>query len=117
MTGIDYHQVGMWFGAIGATATGVWAWWLKNKRAAAETRAEVAESDAGRTVADAQSTVYKLMQGRLETVENDVRTLRSELAAERAHSRRLELHIWKLEGLMRKAGMEPPAFIGTDSAS
>ena len=114
--GIDWQQVGGYLSAVGLCATGAWAWFLKHQRAAAETRAEVAESDAGRTVADAQSTVYKLLQDRLTTVENDVRTLRQELAAERAHSRRLELHIWKLEGLMRKAGMEPPPFVDADPA-
>ena len=108
---IDWTVVGSGLAAIGTLAGGIWAWWLKNQRAQANTRAEVAEAGAERAVADAQQTVYKLLSDRLTALEGEVRTLRDELSAERKHSRRLELHIWRLEGLMRKAGIEPPAFI------
>jgi hypothetical protein len=107
---IDWTALGTTLGVVGTVATGIWAWWLKNQKSQANTRADVAESDAARTVADAQTTVYKLLNERLSTLESEVRGLRSELDAERKHSRRLELHIWRLEGLMRKAGIEPPAF-------
>lgn len=109
---MDWDQVGGWLAAAGALATGAWAWWLKNQRDRARTSADVAGADADRKVADAEGTIYKLLAERLKTVEGDVRTLREELAAERLHSRKLELHIWRLENLMRKAGIEPPAFDG-----
>lgn len=94
-------------------AGGAWAWWLKHQRETALTRADVAESNADRTVADAQQTVYKLLSDRLTTLEAEVRSQRTELDRERAHNRLLTLHIWKLEGLMRKAGLEPPPFDDT----
>lgn len=99
---------------VGTFAGGAYAWYLKHKKNVAETRAEVAESDAGRIVADAQSTVYKLLTERLNTLENDYKQLREELKLERQHGRRLELHIWRLEGVMRDAGITPPLFSDSD---
>lgn len=108
----DWGAVGATLAAIGAVATGAVAWWQGRQKAKAQTRADIAESDAERNVADAQSTVYKLLSERLSTLEREVKELRAELGEERRHSRRLELHIWKLEQLMRAAGLEPPEFDG-----
>lgn len=107
---MDWTAVGTALGAVGMVAGGVYAWFLKAQKDRANTRAEVAEADSARSVADAQQSVYKLLNERLTTLETEVRGLRSELDTERKHSRRLELHIWRLEGLMRKAGIEPPTF-------
>jgi uncharacterized protein HemX len=114
MIGLD--AIGGAIAAIGALATGAWAWWLKNQKDRATTKAEVAGADADRKVADAEGTVYRLLNERLTTLEGEVRQLRGELATERAHSRKLELHIWRLENLMRKAGIEPPPFLDSDSS-
>lgn len=107
---LDWQAIGTALGAVGMVAGGIWAWWLKNQRSQANTRAEVAEAGAERAVADAQQTVYKLLTQRVETLEQEMRAVRAELDAERKHSRRLEMHIWRLERLMRNAGIEPPPF-------
>lgn len=108
---MDFGAIGGVLAAIGALATGAWAWWLKNRKDTAVTKADVARAEAAQEVADAQQTIYKLLNERLNTLETEVRGLRDELATERRHSRRLEAHIWRLENLMRKAGIEPPAFL------
>lgn len=96
--------------SIGTIVGGGYAWWLRSQRDHAAARADVAESNADRTVADAQQTVYKMLTERMSSLEGDVRGLRAELALERRNGRRLALHIWKLETLMRSAGLEPPPF-------
>lgn len=112
---MDWGAVGSALAAIGAVAGGAYAWWLQRGKAAAAARADVAESDATVTILDSQRTVYTLLTERLTTLETDMRTVRAELATERQHSRRLELHIWRLEGLMRNAGIEPPQFSQGDA--
>jgi len=108
---IDLPALGTAIASIGAVAGGIYAYWLKVQKDRATTRADVAEADTQRSVADAQQSVYKLLNERLTTLEAEVRAQRVELDAERKHSRKLVLHIWRLEGLMRKAGLEPPAFL------
>lgn len=107
---IDWQTIGGAVAALSALATGAWAWWLKNQRAQATTRAEVAEANATAAVADAQGTVYKLLLERVETLEREMRSVRDELATERQHSRRLELQLIRLERWIRSKGMEPPTF-------
>lgn len=80
-----------------------WERWIKNKVLSANSDAQVA-------VSEAQKAVYDMMTNRLNALENEMLQVRAELSAERAHGRKLELHIFKLESLMRKAGLEPPAF-------
>lgn len=110
VAGLDWAAVGAALAAVGAVAGGIWAAWQNKLKTAAQTRAEVAESNASTAVADAQQTVYNLLKERVTTLENDMRTVRQELAEERSHSRKLVEHIWTLEGLMREAGMTPPPF-------
>lgn len=112
---MDMGAAGSALAAIGAVAGGAYAWWLRRTKDAAANRADVAESDAATTILDSQRTVYALLTERLTTLENDMRNVRIELATERQHSRRLELHIWRLEGLMRNAGIEPPQFSNADA--
>lgn len=109
---VDWQAIGGALAAVGAVATGAWAWWANKKKADAQNRAAVAESNADATVADAQATIYKLLTERVVTLETEMRAVREELSTERRHSRKLELHILKLENLMRTAGMEPPVFEG-----
>lgn len=109
---MDWNVIGGVLAAVGAIATGAWGWWLKNRKDTAATQAHVANARAAEEVADAQQTIYRLLNERLNTLEVEVRGLRDELATERRHSRKLEVHIWRLEGLMRGAGLEPPVFDG-----
>jgi len=102
--------IGTAIGSIGLVAGGIWAVWQNRLKTAAQTRAEVAESNASTAVADAQQTVYNLLKERVTTLETDMRAVRAELAEERSHSRKLVEHIWTLEGLMRDAGITPPPF-------
>ena len=115
MIAFDWGAIGGAIAAIGAVATGAWAWWVKRSETAAKARANVAEANAETTVADAQGALYRLLAERLTTLEAEMQAVRAELNAERQHSRKLEvkawqleLHVGKLETLMRAAGMEPP---------
>lgn len=89
-------------------AAAVWAGVERFRRTRAETGAAVASSNANEAVASSQATVFELMKNRLEALEREMQQVRTELQAERQHSRRLELHIYKLEGILTKAGLEPP---------
>lgn len=111
---LDLSMVGGGLAAAATLLTGAWAWWQKNQRTQAQTKAEVAMADAGRAIADANGEVYKLVTERLRAVEADIERLRDELAHERRRSRAMELHIIRLENLMRRAGIEPPAFEDPD---
>lgn len=107
---VDAGTVGQVLGYIGMACTGAWAVWERWGKTRAANAASVAESHAAATVADSQSVVYSLLTKRLETLEAEIGAVRQELALERKHSRDRDLHIYKLEGLMRKAGLEPPVF-------
>lgn len=107
---IDWQSVGTVLGGLGTAAVAAWGFWQKQQRTQAQTRAEVAEANSTRAVADAEGAVYKLLTNRLQTLERDMEHLREDLAHERKRTRRMELHIGRLEGLMRKAGIEPPTF-------
>lgn len=100
-------QVLGWLGMAGASAWAVYERWTRAKAASA---ADVAQNNAAATVADSQSVVYSLLTKRLETLESEIKSVREELALERKHSRDRDLHIWKLEDLMRKANLEVPVF-------
>lgn len=106
----DFSDIGAIVAAAAAIATGAWAWWLKNRRAVADTVADEAASAAQAAVADAQRVVYQLLQDRLTALESEMRVVRGELQDERRRGRRLELHIFTLEGLMRAASLAPPVF-------
>lgn len=105
---MDFGTVGAALSTLILGAGGAWAWFLKQKKAAAETNTDVAHADAERAVADAQHTLYKLLNQRVESLEVEIRELRAELSIERKHSRALEVHIYRLENLMRQQGIEPP---------
>ncbi len=105
----DLVTVGGIIGAIGGVVGGLWGWMQRNRCTTAETDSEVAQSKA-------EESIYRMMTERLTALETDVGRLRDELAQERSHSRALERHIFKLESLMRRAGLEPPAFSDMHSA-
>jgi uncharacterized protein HemX len=118
---IDLAVVGQSIAAtivtIGGLAGGGWAWWLKQQKNVAVTRADVAENNAATSVADAEQAVYNLLVKRLDALETEsmaqrqeLRDQRGELDAERRHSRALELHMRKLEAMLIAAGLTPPPF-------
>jgi hypothetical protein len=94
-------------GAAGIIAA-VWAGIERFRRTRAETGAAVSSSNADKAVAESQTTVFELMKNRLEALEREMQLLRQELQTERQHSRKLELQVYKLEGILLKAGLDVP---------
>lgn len=94
------------FTGAGVIGLALWAAWERLSKA----RLQNASNEAGMASAMAQESVFNMLNHRLDTMEKEIQTLRGELAVERAHSRKLELHIWKLENLMRASNIDPPVF-------
>lgn len=105
---MDWNAFGAALAALILGAGSVVLWWQRREATAAKLSAEVAKEGAVRTVADAEHTLYKLLAERQTQLESEIKAMRQELAAERAHSRQLEVHLFRLENIMRKAGLEPP---------
>lgn len=103
MTSFNPQDAMLGLGAAGGILWAVYERWTRLKVETASYSAQVAGLDG-------QETVYSMLKDRLEALERELQTVRSEIAVERAHSRKLEIHIFKLESLMRKAGLEPPTF-------
>lgn len=95
---------------LGIAAAGSAIGWVREKFI--KTRIESANADAQVAVLGSQESLFNILTTRLESVETDLKAVRSELATERAHSRRMEVHIFKLESIMREAGLTPPVFEG-----
>lgn len=109
---LPWEKIGTAVIGAGTVIGGFYAAWLKHRKNLAETRAVVAEDAARSAVADAQKTVYDTLVGRVGMLEDDLRKMREELQGERRLSRALQLHVMRLEDMMRKSGMEPPPFPG-----
>jgi uncharacterized protein HemX len=105
---IEWSAVGYAVVALIVGAGGGVTWWSARSARAAKVKAEAAQAGAAEGIAHAEHTLYNLLAGRLATVEEELKTLRGELATERRHSRQLEVHIYRLENVMRKNGMDPP---------
>ena len=87
--------------AIGGALWLAYEKWLNNSL-------KSANNEAGVAVADAQKTVYEMMAARLEILDGEVKELRKQVNAERLRRMELEKHVWKLEAMLHKAGIEPP---------
>lgn len=92
----------------GATTLGfglMWVWekFLKGK-------IDRANTDVAVTAAGGMELVLSSMKDRIDSLENEMKTTREELQESRRHQRRQLLHIFKLEGIMRKAGLDVPSF-------
>ena len=87
--------------AIGGALWLAYEKWLNNSL-------KSADNEAGVAVADAQKTVYEMMAARLEVLDGEVKDLRKQVNAERLRRMELEKHVWKLEAMLHKAGIEPP---------
>lgn len=99
----DPNAVGVGISAIFGIAGVIWGWVQKQRTVVSETKARVAEDDRDREMANSAGTLYSLLNERLKTVEAELRELK-------AHSRKQEVHITKLEQLMREHGITPPMF-------
>ena len=87
--------------AIGGALWLAYEKWLNNSL-------KSANNEAGVAVADAQKTVYEMMAARLEILDGEVKELRKQVNAERFRRMELEKHVWKLEAMLHKAGIDPP---------
>lgn len=113
--GIDWTATGGAFAAIGAIAGGAWGWLERHKRVQAETKTEVAQSQAEESVADAQSVVYRRLTERIEALENGYKRMGDQLAEEiklrmatQEEAHRLRLRVMTLESTLRQLGAVIP---------
>lgn len=97
----DVETIGMGLTSAAGIAALVWGWIQKQHSVVSETKARVAEDDRDREMANSAGTLYSMLNERLKTVEQELRDLKN-------YSRKLELHISKLEGLMREHNITPP---------
>jgi len=104
---IDWGVLGT---AIGGIVMGIGAYVSGRKSGRARTHADQAASGADYAMSTAETSLYEQFRTRLDDLEKDISKLRAELDIERRQGRALEIHIWKLERLMRAANIEPPEF-------
>lgn len=98
------------WGVLGPAVVGLGTWLKMRKPNQAKIDAAVSQARAEGAISDAEGALYRRLREDLDAVRGDLARLRAELDTERTHGRKLERHIWRLEGLMRKAGIEPPMF-------
>lgn len=91
---------------VGAGVTA--GWWSRRATREARSQAEAAQAGAARVVADAESAVYRLLVERMQALEANVQALSQQLSEARQREMALEQHIFHLENLMRRAGMDVP---------
>ena len=103
ITGEAFQNFLLGAGTVGLVIWGAYERWSK-------TKLQNATNEAGTSVALAQEAVFNMLNQRLDTMESEIRTLRTELSVERMRSRKMELHIFKMENVMRAAGLDPPVF-------
>lgn len=105
---MDFTELGSAVAAAMATAgtiaTAIWVAIQKMRRDKAETKAAIAEDIRDRSVADSQKVVYDMLSARLSAVELELRDMKM-------YTRKLELHISRLEKTMREKGLEVPDLI------
>lgn len=105
---IDWSVIGT---ALAGVVGGVGIWFQTRKVTRARFESESSEYNADTAASKAERTMYEQLRKRLDDCEKDITNLRNELNDERRRGRDLELHIWKLEKLMKDAGLEVPMFV------
>lgn len=100
---VEWQDVGMALTSLAGIAGVVWGWVLKQRAVLSETRARVAEDERDKEMANSAALLYSQLSERLKSVEVELREMK-------LYSRKLELHIKKLEDLMRSHGITPPPF-------
>lgn len=104
---MELNLESIWAGiaSVGAIGGIIWGWIQKQRTVLSENRTKVAEDDRDRELATSAQTLYSMLNDRLKTVELEQKELRM-------YTRKLELHVLKLEKLMRDNNIEPPMFTG-----
>lgn len=97
---IDWSQIGT---ALGGIIIAIGGWFAGRKTNKATSEATVERARAEGASAAAETSVVTLMR-------EEVRRLSERVSALESREGRLIRHIYRLEGLMRGAGMEPPHF-------
>lgn len=105
MSGVDWQATGGLVAMLTAFGTGAWAFWERAQKNRASTNAEVSQSNA-------EEALYRMLNDRMNQMQQEIKELRTEVGEYRQRNNRLEIHIFKLERLMRGAGLEPPVFEG-----
>jgi uncharacterized protein HemX len=98
---ISWEVIWAALASAGLGVSSLWAWIQKQRRDMSETRATVAEDERDREMATSAQTLYSMMNERLKIVEEELRS-------QRMYTRRLEIHIGKLERLLRTQGLDVP---------
>lgn len=104
---MELDMQSIWTGLASAAGIAgiIWGWVQKQRTVLSETKTKVAEDDRDRELATSAQTLYSMLNDRLKTVEQEQKDLRM-------YTRKLELHVLKLEKLMRDNNIEPPLFTG-----
>jgi hypothetical protein len=97
---IDWSAVG---GAAAAILTGVGGWLMGRKPNQAKIDAAVSAARAETVNSDSTSAAVALLRAEVERLSSRVQALEG-------REGRLIRHVYRLEGLMRGAGIEPPPF-------
>ena len=105
---MDWNALGAAVVALLVGAGGAVTWWAARGVREARLSAEAAKSGAERSVADAETAVYRLLVERMAALEKEVARLTEAENQSRLRERALEEHIFHLENLMRRAGMDVP---------
>lgn len=97
---IDWSQLGT---GLAGLIIAIGGWFAGRKTSKATTEATVERARADGASAAAETSVVTLMR-------EEVRRLSERVSALETREGRLIRHIYRLEGLMRGAGLEPPHF-------
>lgn len=100
MNAIDWSAI---WGVIGPAAVGLGTWLKMRKPNQAKVEAAVAAARAEAVNSDSTSEAVKLLRGEVERLSGRVQALEN-------REGRMIRHIYRLEGLMRAANLDPPPF-------
>ena len=103
------------FGGLTVAVTTAYGFVMSHAKRRAESRAETAEHAAAESASGAATTMYTAITERLQALEKMVDKQEMQLEDARKNyreaelrNRRLEMHVIRLEALMRVAGLEVP---------
>jgi len=104
---IDWNTIGA---GVGALILSVITWFGGRATKKATTDATVAKAKAEATQSAAESSVVEMMRQEVLRLGARVAALEEEQRKAQARESRLIRHVFRLEGLLRGAGLEPPHF-------
>lgn len=110
-----WSAIGTVVGGLVVAATTTYGLVMRHRVKMAEVQSSVAIANSDRVEANAQSALYTVMTDRLTSVEAQLSGLRDSLEEEKKKNRKfyfktriMELHIKRLETLMKSAGLDVP---------